>query len=250
MLKGQYVTAVLLAAGKGERMEGGPPKQYADVGGEQMYFRSLRTLISSELVDALVLVVPSVGPPSPVPIEAMGFTKLRAMVEGGDTRQVSLFRGVRSAPKQTDIVLVHDAARPLLQRWLVDRVLNALDESCDCVIPAVAMGDAVKRVSGERFVTESLSKKGIWRAQTPQASRIGAMKQALKSAEQSGLEAEDCSELLAAAGFRVKAVDGDPMNMKVTRREDLDLVRTLVAARPPLRNRRRTAFPGIRQHRR
>ncbi|MGH2772747.1 MAG: 2-C-methyl-D-erythritol 4-phosphate cytidylyltransferase [Actinomycetota bacterium] len=250
MIATRFVTAVLLAAGKGERMEGAQAKQFADLGGEQMFFRPLRTLIGSEYVDHVVLVLPSTGPPSPVPIENMGFAKIRAYVEGGASRQDSLSRGLKACPKATGIVLVHDAARPLVPLWLVDRVLESLDDSCDGVIPVIPLPDAAKELSPEKMVTASIERKNIWRAQTPQASVFSALTKAVEAAEESGLEGEDCSQLLIAAGYRVRAIEGDQLNFKITRREDLEMARAVIAGRPPVRSRRRTAFPHIWHHRR
>jgi 2-C-methyl-D-erythritol 4-phosphate cytidylyltransferase len=160
------------------------------------------------------------------------FPKVVGQVSGGETRQDSLRRALAKLPESTDTVMVHDAARPLLGEALIEKLLGALDDTCDGVIPAIPMEDTIKRVSDDLLVEAEVDRQGIWRVQTPQVFRRGVLEDSLAKALASGLESTDCSQMLTGAGYRVRVVEGDPLNFKVTRAADLWLAEQIVAARP------------------
>lgn len=139
---------------------------------------------------------------------------------GGETRAVSAWAGVREVPEGAAIILVHDAARPLLPEEVVERLVTALAEGGDGAVPALPLADTVKRVRGEDVV-ETLDRNELAAVQTPQAFGADILRSAL-GGDLSG--ASDCSSLVEAAGGRVKTVPGDPRLLKVTTAEDLALV--------------------------
>ncbi|MEX2588468.1 MAG: 2-C-methyl-D-erythritol 4-phosphate cytidylyltransferase, partial [Actinomycetota bacterium] len=227
------VTAVLLAAGSGERVGSGSPKQFLPLAGEPMVIHSLRTLDACPAVDSIVIALPFDR--SGWPREMEGFAKVAAYADGGPTRQNSLARALEHLPEDAPVVMVHDASRPLLTGQLLRSLLGALDDSCDGVIPAIPLEDTIKRVSTGMFVTEQLDRNGVWRVQTPQIFRREALVDALTRAIEAGLEATDCSHMLTLGGYRVKVVPGDPQNFKVTRPGDLAWAEAVLASRtvPP-----------------
>jgi 2-C-methyl-D-erythritol 4-phosphate cytidylyltransferase len=120
---------------------------------------------------------------------------------------------------------VHDAARPLLPEEVIERVLGPLSDGWDGAVPALPVGDTLKRVDGERVV-ETVDRTGIYAVQTPQAFVAGTFSRALASDE----DATDCAGLVEASGGRVRLVEGDPRLVKVTTRADLELVEALLGA--------------------
>ena len=223
----RIVTAVVLAAGSGERVGSDIPKQFLPLGGKPMLHRSLAVLeAADDIRDVVVALPPDDGS------DLSEFPKVVSQVTGGKTRQASLQSALGKLPESTDTVMVHDAARPLLDRALIGKLLVALDETCEGVIPAIPVEDTIKRVSDGLLVEQEVDRQGIWRVQTPQIFRRAVLEDSLAKALASGLESTDCSQMLTSAGYRVRVVEGDTLNFKVTRAADLWLAEQILAARP------------------
>jgi 2-C-methyl-D-erythritol 4-phosphate cytidylyltransferase len=140
-----------------------------------------------------------------------------ACVTGGETRTESVRAGVAEVPEDVAVILVHDAARPLLPDDVIGRVIEALGEGFDGAVPALPMPDTVKRVDGE-LVIETLDRSELVSVQTPQAFVASVLRSALVGA------ASDCASLVERAGGRVRTVMGDERLLKVTTRADLERV--------------------------
>jgi 2-C-methyl-D-erythritol 4-phosphate cytidylyltransferase len=125
--------------------------------------------------------------------------------------------GVAEVPQDAVVVLVHDAARPLLPEEVIERVLAPLSEGWDGVVPGLRVADTLKRVGTDGAVHETISRDSLWAVQTPQAFPADVLRRALAG----GADATDCAGLVEAAGGRVKVVEGDARLLKVTTREDL-----------------------------
>ena len=215
------VWAILVAAGRGERLGLNRPKAFAKLGDEPLLAEPLRRLDASPWVDAIVLVAPSGGDePAILLAEEEGCDKVRACVTGGETRSDSVRAGLAEVPADALVVLVHDAARPLLSDDVVERVLAPLSEGWDGVVPGLPVGDTLKRAGSGGDVQETVSRDGLWAVQTPQAFTA----EALRRAQENGAEATDCAGLVEATGGRVKIVEGDPRLLKVTSPADLETV--------------------------
>ena len=128
--------------------------------------------------------------------------------------------GLAEVPAEALVVLVHDAARPLVSNDVVERVLAPLSEGWDGVVPGRPVGDTLKRAGSDGRVQETVARDGLWAVQTPQAFAADA----LRRAQADGAEATDCAALVEAAGGRVKIVEGDPRLLKVTSAADLETV--------------------------
>jgi 2-C-methyl-D-erythritol 4-phosphate cytidylyltransferase/2-C-methyl-D-erythritol 2,4-cyclodiphosphate synthase len=126
-------------------------------------------------------------------------------------------------PHDAAVVLVHDAARPLLEEEVVERVLTALNEGWDGAVPALPIADTVKRVDGDRVV-ETLDRDQLRAAQTPQAFVTDVLRRALTETDWT-----DCAAAVEAAGGRVTAVDGDPRLAKITEADDVERVHALLS---------------------
>jgi 2-C-methyl-D-erythritol 4-phosphate cytidylyltransferase len=214
------VWAVIVAAGRGERLGLDRPKAFAKLGGRPLLAESLERLDSSEWIDAIVVVAP---PDWEEPVillaEELGCSKANAAVAGGETRAGSVRAGLAEVPEDAAVVLVHDAARPFLAEEVIERLLTTLPEGWDGVIPGVPIPDTVKRVDRDQVV-ETLDRDGLVVAQTPQAF----VWPVLREAAAAGDDATDCAALIEARGGRIKVVPGDPRLVKITDRSDLELV--------------------------
>ncbi len=217
------VWAILVAAGRGERLGLDRPKAFAKLGDEPLLAESLRRLEACPWVDGIVLVAPpGWEEPAILVAEEEGCGKVHACVTGGETRSDSVRAGLAEVPADALVVLVHDAARPLVSDEVVERVLAPLSEGWDGVVPGLPVGDTLKRLGPDGGVQETVSRDGLWAVQTPQAFAADRFRHALAS--NSLLQATDCAGLVEAAGGRVKVVDGDPRLLKVTSEADLETV--------------------------
>ena len=219
--------AIVLAGGKGERLGGDTPKQFLQLVDRPMLCHSLDAFEACEAVDSVVLVVPGASFTLPPGM----YSKLYVEVTGGATRQESVANGLATLPPTVGVVMVHDAARPLLDVDLIERLLAALDGSCDGVIPGIPLEDSIKRVSGDGRLQSEVDRTGVWRVQTPQVFGREQLEDALARAVSEDEDSPDCSQMLTRAGYRVKVVEGDPINLKVTRRLDLKLAEVYLRAR-------------------
>jgi 2-C-methyl-D-erythritol 4-phosphate cytidylyltransferase len=215
------VWAVLAAAGRGERLGSDRPKAFARLGGRPLLAESLERLESSDWIDQIVIAAPpDWEEPSILVAEEIAATKVSSAVTGGASRSESVRLALEDVPEDAVVVLVHDAARPLLPEAVIERVLAPLSEAWDGVVPALPLADTVKRVDGDR-VTETLPRADLVAVQTPQAFLADVLRRAV-SDDVAG--ATDCSSLVEASGGRVKWVEGDPKLLKVTDADDLALV--------------------------
>lgn len=230
MTRRPYVTAVVLAGGSGERMEARLPKQFLELAGRPLLAHSIRTLESCDYVASVVVVLPE-NRPSFIE-EALRSQKIASVATGGTSRQASLGEGLMCLPEETEVVLVHDAARPLVTTSLIERVSAGFEGGYSGVVCAVPMEDAIKDVSFAGEVVGTPRREGLWRAQTPQAFLRSPLENALARADAEGVLCDDCSELATRAGYRVRVVMGDPWNIKVTYERDLTLCESIIAARP------------------
>jgi 2-C-methyl-D-erythritol 4-phosphate cytidylyltransferase len=217
--------AVLVAAGRGERFGHDRPKAFANLGGRPLLAASLERLERSEWVEAIVVAAPEEWEePTILLAEELGVGTVHAVVTGGATRADSVRAGVGEVPDDAAVILVHDAARPLLPEEVVERVVAGLAEGWDGVVPALPLADTVKRAEGEA-VAETVDRTGLYAVQTPQVFVAEALRRALAR----GGDATDCAGLVEAAGGRVRLVEGDRRLLKVTTPADLAFVATLLA---------------------
>jgi 2-C-methyl-D-erythritol 4-phosphate cytidylyltransferase len=223
--------AVVPAAGRGERLGPGAPKALREVGGTPMLVHAVRALAQARSVDLVVVAAP--------PSELGDVRSLLAsfdvpaqveVVAGGDTRQQSVFRALAALPDDVDVVLVHDAARPLAPSELADSVVTAVRGGAAAVVPVLPVVDTVKRVDPDTDVVLETVDRGVLRAvQTPQGFRRTVLARA--HAHAGTLDATDDAGLVEALGLQVRVVPGHPEAFKVTRPIDLVLAEAVVSRR-------------------
>lgn len=215
--------AILLAAGAGARLGVDRPKAFAALAGRPLLAESLARLDRCPWLDSVVVVAPpGWEEPSILLAEELAASKVVACVTGGATRAHSARAGLAEVPEEALVVLVHDAARPLVTDAVVERVLAPLAEGFDGAVPGLEVTDTLKRVAG-REVVETVSRHGLVRAQTPQAFLAPILREAF-AGDLAG--ATDCASLVERAGGRVAVVPGDPKLLKITTAVDLELVET------------------------
>jgi 2-C-methyl-D-erythritol 4-phosphate cytidylyltransferase len=205
------VWAVIVAAGWGERFGG--PKQFSDLGGARLVDHAIAT--AAEVCDAVVLVVPDAT-------DWQG-ADVAALVTGGASRAESVRAGLAAVPISAEVIVVHDAARPLATADLFVAVIAAVRAGADGAVPGLAVADTLKRVDDVR-VTATVDRVGLVAVQTPQAFAAGM----LRSAHATGADATDDAALVEAIGGSVVVVPGDARNLKVTGPADLMIAAALL----------------------
>jgi 2-C-methyl-D-erythritol 4-phosphate cytidylyltransferase len=219
---------VVVAAGRGDRLGLERPKAFANLGGRPLLAESLERLEGSDWVDSIVVVAPEEWEePSILLAEEIGAGKVTACVAGGATRAESVRAGIAEIGAEALVVLVHDAARPLLVAEVVERVLAPLGEGWDGAVPALPVADTLKRAGDDGTVLETVDRTGLHAVQTPQAFLAAVLREALAG---DLAEASDCAALVERRGGRVRVVEGDRRLLKVTTQADLDFVETLLSA--------------------
>jgi 2-C-methyl-D-erythritol 4-phosphate cytidylyltransferase len=217
------VWAILVAAGRGERLGDELPKAFVRLGRRVLVAESLERLDASPWVDAIVVVAPPEWEePVIVLAEELAAGKVAASVTGGATRADSVRAGLAEVPDEADVILVHDAARPLVSDELIERLIVALGEGYDGAVPGLPLADTIKRVRDGQVV-ETPNRSDFVAVQTPQAF-VGPV---LRAA--AGGEGTDCASLVEAQGGRIRVVDGDPRLLKITTPDDLALVESWLA---------------------
>jgi len=221
------VFAVLVAAGRGERLGDDRPKAFARLGELPLLAEPLRRLDENGWVDGVVVVCPpGWEEPSILLAEQLGASKVSACVPGGATRADSVRLGLEEVPGEAAVVLVHDAARPLLPAEVVDRLLEALGQGFDGAVPGLPVVDTVKRLA-DGVVAETLDRDALVAVQTPQAFVASVLRAAFAASDDVS-RATDCAQLVEAAGGRVTVVAGDERLRKVTTAADLERVAGLL----------------------
>jgi 2-C-methyl-D-erythritol 4-phosphate cytidylyltransferase len=212
------VWAVLVAAGRGERLGDERPKAFARLGDRVLVAESLERLDASPWIDAIVVVAPPEWEEAVIVLaEELAAGKVAASITGGETRAASVRAGLAEVPDEADVILVHDAARPLVTDELIERLIQALGEGYDGAVPGVPVTDTIKRVRGGAVV-ETLDRAELVAVQTPQAF-VGPVLRAAAAGE-----GTDCASLVEANGGRIRVVEGDPRLLKITTPADLALV--------------------------
>jgi 2-C-methyl-D-erythritol 4-phosphate cytidylyltransferase len=206
------------------------PKAFAALRGRPLLAESLERLEASGWIESIVVVAPP-GWEEPVILlaEELGCSKVVASVAGGETRGESVRIGVAEVGEDAAVVVVHDAARPLVSDGVIERVVTPLGQGWDGAVPGLTVVDTVKRVAADGAVVETLPRGELVAVQTPQAF-VGSV---LRDAAAGDVAAaSDCASLVEARGGRVIVVEGDPRLLKVTTPEDLALVEGWLLGEP------------------
>ena len=219
------VSGIIVAAGGGERLGATVPKAFVEVAGRPLLAHAAVALAAANSITDLVVVVPA----GLVDRAKKLLPSDMKVCEGGPTRQESVSAGLASCDRDTHTVAVHDAARPLITSALVDRTVAALVDPWDAVAPGLPMVDTVKLVDGARFVVlRTVDRQGMWTVQTPQVFRRATLERVHARIAPSADAATDDLSLVERAGGRVRLIEGDRRNFKITYPEDLALAEAVL----------------------
>jgi 2-C-methyl-D-erythritol 4-phosphate cytidylyltransferase len=224
--------ALVLAAGRGERLGHALPKGLVPLAGRPLLLHALAALAAVDEVEGLIPVVPGDARDrfEQALAAAPGLAKLAPAVVGGRERQDSVRAGLAARPATAELVAVHDAARPCVRADAVRRVIEAA-RATGAAILATPARDTIKRdVAG--WVVETPPRAECWAAQTPQVFRVEILREALAKAESDGRLGTDDAQLVEALGVRVCVVPGDADNLKITTPEDLAIAERVLALAP------------------
>ena len=224
VLPTQYCGAVIVAAGSASRM-GGIDKVMAPLGGEPMILRTVQAFEDCEAVKEIVIVTREdlMGPIAEI---CSGFTKIRSVVQGGSSRQESVKLGLLAFSKEVRLAAVHDGARPLVSGELIDKVIRAA-HSYGAAAPAIPVKDTIKVFEGG-FIAATPDRSTLRAVQTPQVIDRDLLLGALEKAEQEGTALTDDCSAVEHIGMRVRLVEGEERNLKVTTPLDLKIAELLL----------------------
>ncbi|MDE0358544.1 MAG: 2-C-methyl-D-erythritol 4-phosphate cytidylyltransferase [Gammaproteobacteria bacterium] len=215
------------AAGAGRRM-GGIRKAFLELDGQPILLRAIRPFLETRGVECVVVALPPDQAAHP-PAWLTGADPRVRVVAGGATRGDSVAAAVAALPPAVEVVLVHDGARPLVARGLVERCLRAAAAG-RAVVAGVPAVDTLKEVDASGRVVRTPPRGRYWHAQTPQAFPRPLLERAYRRARENGVEGTDDASLVELLGGEVEMVEGSPRNLKVTRPEDLILAGCLLEA--------------------
>lgn len=224
------VGVVVVAAGQGLRAGGGEPKQFRAIGGIPMLLRALRPFTSHPDVSQVVVVLPSsIVDAPPTWLTELGGGML-TLVAGGSERTDSVRNGIDALHPEVKVVLVHDGARPFIDHGLVDRVIARARGGVGAV-PALMVSDTLKKVTGtSEEVAETVSRDGLYRAQTPQGFPATLLRKAFAATVRPGYLPTDEASLVEETGAGVVVlVEGSALNLKITTPDDFVLAEAIAA---------------------
>ncbi len=220
-------SVVIVAAGSGNRLGLATPKAFVRVAGMTLLARALRTLRSVDAIGEAVVAVPSgMERAARGEVNAAGLEIPVKITPGGGERQDSVRIALAFTSAEADIAIVHDAARPFATAAMFSECIEAAAR-IGGAIAAIPVADTLKRVEGGRSIQSTLTRSGLWQAQTPQAFHRALLVEAHARASRDGTVATDDSDLVERLGARVEVVEGSPLNFKITTPDDLAIAEAI-----------------------
>lgn len=219
-----------MAAGRGTRVGGDVPKQFLELAGAPVLLHAIRPFVSHPDICQVVVVLSPTDAADPPPWLAAHVGELLAVVAGGDERSASVAAGLAALGSACRIVLVHDGARPFPPRTVIDEGI-AIARNGHGAVPAIPVGDTIKRADEYGQVLTTVARDGLWRAQTPQVFPREVLVRAHAAAQAEGLCATDDAGLVERIGERIQLIPGSPRNVKITTPDDVLMARWLAAQR-------------------
>jgi len=224
-------TAIIAAGGIGKRMHIQENKLFIELLGRPVLSVTISVFESTELLDEIVLVVPPDEMDRTLSlVKKSGFKKIKNVVSGGQTRQDSVYNGLQAISHDSDIVLIHDGARPFVTKEMIVRAVNEI-KTCSAVIVAMPVKDTIKTVGEDGFVMNTLDRELLWQVQTPQVFKKDLIIEAHERAKRVSLQATDDSRLVERLGEKVKVIRGSYENIKITTPEDIKIAEEILRSR-------------------
>ena len=211
------------AAGSGSRMKAGKNKLLIELEGESLIYWTLKSIFSAKSISWVGII----GQPKDKELllnSAKEFSQKVKWINGGETRQASVFSGLNSLPKEAKKVLIHDGARCLIDPELINKCASELEEN-NAVILATKVTDTIKIVDNKGFIRETPNRKYLWAAQTPQGFLVDNLKEAHRLAINKNWVVTDDASLFEMLNWKVKIIEGNYANIKVTSPIDLNIAK-------------------------
>jgi len=219
--------AIIVAAGKSIRLKDRLPKQFLEIANKPILAHTVEKFERCDLVDEILMVVPEdyLGYCSTEVVDRFDFRKINKIVGGGEERQDSVYNGLLAIPNNTSIVLVHDGVRPFISVSKIEESINLCKEY-KAVILALPVKETIKRVEDDYVVT-TLNREKIWTVQTPQTFDYKLLLDAYQKAKEDGFVGTDDSSLVEKIGVKIRVLEGEENNIKITTKEDLILAEVI-----------------------
>ncbi|MCK9230225.1 MAG: 2-C-methyl-D-erythritol 4-phosphate cytidylyltransferase [Syntrophales bacterium] len=236
--------AIVVAGGSGRRMGGDIPKQYRLLGGLPVITRTLGVFEESSSISGIIVVVPVEGGSGHVmeAVASRGFSKIRAVVSGGSTRQESVRNALAALNHSVGIVAVHDGVRPLVPVDLIDLCVREA-RKYGAVVPGIPVADTLKSVDGTGRIRVTVEREGLWLVQTPQVFHRHILQDAYDRAFADGFSGTDDAVLVERTGVSVVMIPGSRDNMKITLENDLARAEEILTLQRDVKQGRRAANP-------
>lgn len=216
------VSAVIVAGGRGKRMDLNLNKQYIELEGKEIVSRTLEVFQNSNEIDVIVLVVPKddIEFCKESIVKRYSFSKVKRVIAGGEERQESVYEGLKSCEPGTDLVVIHDGVRPFIDDDIIRRSIECARNIGACTA-AVPLKDTIKAVDRDGFSISTPDRKKFQLVQTPQTFKYDLILKAHEEAKKENFIGTDDSVLVERLGYRVKTIIGSYFNIKITTKEDL-----------------------------
>ena len=222
---------IIVAAGGSKRFGSSYPKQFVSLLGNPLFIYSVKTFLESPLINEIVILVPQRWKRyTQRVINKFKIKKTIRIYTGGKRRQDTVYRGLCKVSRDIKYVLIHDAARPLVTQKLIKKVIKGADTS-GCCIPVVSPADTVKEIDGRGFIRRTIHRKMVGLVQTPQAFRYEIIMNAYKRNDSRKTFTDD-AQLAETLGRKVKVIEGEQTNIKVTWREDIAIAEGYLKSSP------------------
>jgi 2-C-methyl-D-erythritol 4-phosphate cytidylyltransferase len=222
------VAAVIPAAGSGTRMKAGLSKQFLPIGGKPVLYYTLSVFESSPFINEIVVVLSKEDRKLAEEriFSRFSFKKISSLVDGGSERKESVYNGLKAVQRNTDFVVIHDGCRPFVTDGMIEESLSAARKTGGAIV-AVPLRDTLKKEK-KGYIERTVSREGLWQAQTPQTFRYPLLLQAYQNALKNSFPATDDAMLLEQMGLPVSLVPGSLLNIKITLPEDLILAEMIL----------------------
>jgi 2-C-methyl-D-erythritol 4-phosphate cytidylyltransferase len=224
------VSAIIVAAGQGARMQGQQRKQYLSLAGIPILTRTLAIFDKCDLIEQIILVIPQedFNFCQKSIVEPAGLTRKIIQVPGGERRQESVFNGLKKVDPDCSIVIIHDGVRPFVRNEQLIECIDGARETGACIVGVPAY-ETLKQVDASDHIIRTLKRDNVWLAQTPQAFRHDLIRKAHDHARMEGYFATDDACLVERLGATVKIIPGSRNNIKITIKEDLEMAQSIMS---------------------
>lgn len=224
-----YCSVVIVAGGKGTRMGSDINKQYLELNGKPVIAHTIAQFEQCHKVDEIIIVtgIDEVDYCTQHIWKKYGFLKIKSIVAGGKRRQDSVYNGLLGVSSKSQIVLIHDGARPLIKEEQINASIEGAIEVGACVV-GVPVKDTIKICDDNQLIVQTPSRETLWAVQTPQTFQHSRILKAYQEGIKNNLQATDDAMMVEALGYPIKMIQGRYDNIKITTPEDLDIVKGMI----------------------